>query len=186
MTGVARRARPDRSIVVRLAHAVALGAAARGRRGPFELRQRMRGAARPSRLVALGECDLVRLQCVLTEDSRPRSRRVAAAEVLLIDRFVAASTVAGRQLRRDHEAVMVLLRLALGRLMTVEAVDAALRVAAQLVFMDDRVLLPGMALGALARRAHEVDRGLFGLNPRPGAIHEKRADDQSTCHDNRD
>ena len=109
-----------------------------------------------------------------------------AAQELLVDRLVTAAAVAGGQLRRDDEAVMLLLLLAGGRLMAVEAVDALLGVQAHLVLVDDRILLPLVALGAFAGRAHERRGRLIGFDARPRAVDQERADDQSERNDDGD
>ncbi len=186
MPRVARGARADGSVLVRLADAVALSAAARGRGRSLELCQGVGRAPGAAWLIALRELDLFRLQPLLTEDRGPRSRRVAAPQELLVDRLVTASTVPRRQLCRDDETVMVFFCLTVSRLMTVEAVDALLRVPAQLVLVDDRVLLLAVALRALAGGPHEFRRGLIRFDARPRTIHQERADDQGKRHDDGD
>src|SRR5262245_51756374 len=151
MTGSARA---NRAVIVRLADAVALRAAAGGRRRTLDRSQRMRGAAGAAWLIALRELDLFWLETRLTVDRGPRRRRMPAAEKLLIDRLVTAAAVASRQLRRERESVMILLALPLRRLMTVKTVHALLGVRAHLVLVDDGVLLRCVTLGALPRRAH--------------------------------
>ena len=76
--------------------------------------------------------------------------------------------------------------LAGGRLMAVETVDAFLRVAAELVFVNNRILLLAVAFGTFARRPHERGRGLIRLERWPGAIQQERTDDQSERHDDGD
>jgi hypothetical protein len=154
--------------------------------GPFELRQRVGRPARTAWLIAFRELHLFRLQTLLSEDRRPRCRRMAAPQKLLIDRLVTAPAVAGCQLRRDDEPVMVLLRLTRSGLVAIEAVDALLGVAAQFVFVNDRILLLTMTLGAFAGSAHEVGGRLFDLDARSRAVDEKGADDQSERDDHRD
>src|SRR5262245_39265634 len=137
MTSVARRTRANRPVVIRFADAVAPRAAARRGRRPLDRSQRMRRTAGPARLKPLGECDLFRTEALLAENRSPRGCGMPAAQVLLIDRLVTAPAVAGRQAGRDRESVVVLLLLPGCRLVTVEAVDATLRVSAQFVLMDD-------------------------------------------------
>ena len=96
---------------------------------------------------------------------------MAAPQVFLVDRLVTAPAIPGCQLRRNDEAVMVFLRLAVRWLMAVQAVDALLRVTAQLVLVDDRVLLLAVALGTLAGRPHECGRRLIGCQRRSNAAH---------------
>src|SRR5262245_61030365 len=105
----------------------------------------MRGASGTAGLIALGVFDLLRTQALLPEDGRPRRGRVAASQVLLVDRFMAAPAIAGRQHRGNDKAVMVPLLLARGGLMAVQAIDAFFGVSAQLELVDDRVLLLQMA-----------------------------------------
>src|SRR4051812_38340931 len=72
------------------------------------------------------------------------------------------------------------------RLMAIEAVHAALRVHADLVFVHDRILLLRVALGALAGGAYEFRRRLSRFDARPRAVDEERADDQPECNHDRD
>src|SRR6476661_3208176 len=152
---MARGAGADRPIVVRAADAVALRAAAGARRRSLDRDERMRRSTGAARLEALGEFDHLRPKARFAEHCGPRRRRVSAAQEFLIHRLVTAAAVAGGQLARDDEPVMLLSLLAGGGLMAIEAVDAALRVTAHLVFVDDRVLLLRVALGALPGCADE-------------------------------
>ena len=106
MARVTRRTGADRTVVVRLADAVTVGAAARHRRWSLQRDERMRGPPRVSRLETFSEVDLLGLQSLVTKHRRPRHSRVTTVEELLIDRFVTAAAVAGRQLRRDREPVV--------------------------------------------------------------------------------
>src|SRR5262249_7642737 len=139
-----------------------------------------------SGMKALGERDILGLETALAEDGRPRDGGVAAPQEFLIDGVVARAAVAGRELRDDGEAVMILTLLSGSRLMAIEAVDALSRVRAQLVFVDDRILLGRMALGALAGGPHEGGGGLLDVHPWPRAIDHERADDESERDDDRD
>lgn len=65
------------------------------------------------------------------------SPRVPAAEELLIDRLVTTPAVARRQLRRDHEPMVIVLLLTARGLVTVETVDTLLRVHAHFVLVHD-------------------------------------------------
>jgi hypothetical protein len=69
----------------------------------------------------------------------------------------------------DDESVVIDLLLIRAGLVAVEAIDALLRVGRHLVFMDDRVLKPCMALSALSRRPYKVGRRLsrFDLRTLP-------------------
>ena len=73
-----------------------------------------------------------------------------AAEEFLIDPFVAVPAISGRELGRNDKAVVLLGLLLARRCVAIQAVHLFLRVPAQLVFVDDRVLLVVMAFGALA------------------------------------
>src|SRR5262249_51215093 len=104
----------------------------------------------------------------------------AAAQELLVDRRMAAAAVPRRELRHDREPVVLHALLRGRRLMAIQTIDALAGVPAQLVFVDDRVLLAGVALGALAGGADERRRRLGGLDARPRAI------DQEGAHDERE
>ena len=54
---------------------------------------------------------------------------------------------------------------------------------AHLVFVDDRVLRAGVALGAFAGGAHELGAGLLGFDRGPGAIDEEGRQDQGEGND---
>ena len=79
-----------------------------------------------------------------------------------------------------------LLLLIRRRLMAVETVHALLGVRAHFVFVDDRVLLPRMALGTLAGCADERRRRLLRFDARPRTIDQERGDNQSERHDDGD
>ena len=72
------------------------------------------------------------------------------------------------------------------RLVAVEAVDALLGVDAQLVLVDDGVLLLGVALGALARRPDEGRGRLLRLGRRAVQVDEKAGQDQAEADDEGD
>jgi hypothetical protein len=111
---------------------------------------------------------------------------MAAVEKFLIDRFVTAPAVAGRQLRRDGETVVFHPGLRGGRLVAVETIDTLLRVPAHLVLVDDRILLPRVALRAFAGRAHECRRRLVRFHPRSRPVDQEGADNQAERDDDRD
>jgi hypothetical protein len=67
---------------------------------------------------------------------------------------MAASAVPGSQFGGDYEAIVVLLVLPGRRLVAVQAVDALPRVQAHLVFVDHRILRPGMAFDKLSGGVH--------------------------------
>src|SRR5215472_1907892 len=112
----------------------------------------MRRAARVAWLEPFRELDLLRLQSLGAEHRGPRDRGVAAVQELLVDGLVTAPAIPRREACHDREAMMVLPLLPSGRLVAVEAGDALPCVPAHLVFVHDRVLLRGVALGALAGR----------------------------------
>jgi len=61
------------------------------------------------------------------------------------------------------------------RLLTIEAADALTSVLAHFIFVDDGILLAGMAFGALARGLSEVRVGLIRFNSRTRTLDQKRA-----------
>jgi hypothetical protein len=139
-----------------------------------------------ARLIAFRKLHLFRFQTLLSEHRRPRRRRMAAPQEFLVDRLVTAPAVAGGQLRRDDESVMVVLRLTGSGLVAIEAVDALLGVPAQFVLVDDRILLLAVTLGALAGRPHEGGGRLIDFHARSGTVDEKGADDQGKRDHDRD
>jgi len=74
--------------------------------------------------------------------------------------------------------MVLLLLLAVGGLMAVEAVDALLRMPAHLVLVDDGVLLPDVTFGALAGRADKGGGRLIGLDAWPLTVDQKCREDQ--------
>ncbi len=98
---------------------------------------------------------------------------MATAQEFLIDAFVTGAAVAGRQMRADHESVMIDFLLAGGGLMAVQAVDALLRVSRHLVFVHHRILQPRMTLGALSRCTDEIGCRLLGFDARARPIDKK-------------
>ena len=92
---------------------------------------------------------------------------MATVQKLLIDVFVAAAAVPRGQLGGDQEAVMILFVLAGSGLMAVEAVHTFLGVQAHLVFVNHRILSPGVAFSTFSGGPHEIRSGLVGLDLRP-------------------
>ena len=121
MPGVARRAGADRAVIVRPADAVALLAAAGHRRAALQRDERMRRPLRVPGLIGLGERDLLRAQCPSRRRLPPTIPPRAGCAGIAGRRLVAAPAVARRQIRRDHEAVMLFVLLIRGRLMAIEA-----------------------------------------------------------------
>ena len=70
--------------------------------------------------------------------------------------------------------------------MTIEAVDAFGRMRAELVLVDDGVLLLQVAFGTLAGGADERGGRLVGFHARARAIDEKSSDDQPEGENHRD
>ncbi len=95
---------------------------------------------------------------------------MTAAQELLVDGFVAATAIAGRQLCGDDEPVMVLLLLVRRGLVAFEAVHALRGVLAHLVFVHHGVLCAGMALRAFARGSNQFGTVAvrFPLQDAPG------------------
>ena len=163
------RTSPNRSVVIGLADCVALFATRSGRRMSFRKNEGVRWALRASRLELFAEGNLLRGQAFLPVDGGPTGSCVPAAQELLIDPFVAGTAITGSKVSTDDESVVIDLLLIGTGLVAVEAIDALLRVGRHLVFMDDRVLKPCMALSALSRRPYKVGRRLsrFDLRTLP-------------------
>src|SRR5215813_7398272 len=99
-----------------------------------------------------GEVGLFCAEAGFSIDRGPRRSRVPAAHELLVDLFVAGAAVGGRNVRRDDKAVVILTIsfLSFLGLMAIEAVDALRGVLAHFIFVDDGILLAGVAFGAFA------------------------------------
>ena len=83
----------------------------------------------------------------------------------------------------DDEAVMILLLLALGGLVAIQAVHALFGVDAHLVLMDDRILQARVTLGTLAAGPDKVRRRLLGFDPGARTIDQEGG--QNQCKGNR-
>jgi hypothetical protein len=136
---------------------------------PFRKDERVWWALRATRLELLAERHLLRTQALLSMDCGPTGSCVPAAQELLIDAFVAGAAITGSKVSTDDKSVVIDLLLIGTGLVAVEAINALLRVGRHLVFMDDRVLKPCMALSALSRRPYKVGRRLsrFDLRTLP-------------------
>ena len=110
---------------------------------------------------------------------------MAAVQKLLIDGLVTASAISGRQLRRDHETVMIFLFLASRGLVTVETVDAFAGVGAHLVFVDDGILRTGVTLGTFPGGTDKVRVGLLGFDLGTCAVQQESSEDQRKGDDDR-
>src|SRR5215470_1981376 len=140
VTRVAGGAVTDRAVVIGFADAVALLASAGHGRWPFESGERMWRALDSSRLVSLGKIYLLRSECFLPSHRSPRDRGMAAFEELLINIFMAAPAISCRQAGNDGKSVVFFPFLSLRRLVAVEAINALLRMLAQFVFVNNRIL----------------------------------------------
>ena len=127
MPGVTGGARADRAIGVRFSDVVALVAAFRDCGWSFALGECVRIAFHRARVKLFGGLDLLGREVSRTGDCCPRRRGVPAANKLIVLRFMALGAIGGRQMFGNHEAAMVERRLALHRLVAVEARDALLR-----------------------------------------------------------
>ena len=92
---------------------------------------------------------------------------------LLVNGLMAGAAIAGRQLGRNDEAVVVLFFLIGGRLMALQAIDVFPGVRAHLVFVDDGVLCTRVAFGAFARSTHQRRVGLLGLRLGPSTVQQE-------------
>src|SRR5579862_468389 len=106
-----------------------------------------------------------------------------AVQELLINVFVATSTISCSQLCGDHESMMVFFILACSRLMAIKTIHTLPGVHTHFVFMHDRILSPRMAFGALASSTHQVCAGLFGFGFWPGTIDQERGQYQTKGND---
>src|SRR5579871_4428206 len=104
---------------------------------------------------------------------------------LLIDGLVTASAISGRQFRRNHKAVMVLLFLSCRRLVAVQTVHTFAGVGAHLVFVHDGILRTRVTLGAFSGGAHEFGAGLLGLDLGPCTINQESGENQREGNDDR-
>src|SRR5262249_13723609 len=117
---VAGGAGADSAVGVGLADAVTLDAAAGDGRGAFAHGGRIRRTFAAAGVELLGKGDLLRGQALLAVDRGPRRRRVPAAQELLVLLLVAGAAVGRGDGFGDGEAVVLLLLLARGRLVTFE------------------------------------------------------------------
>jgi hypothetical protein len=97
---------------------------------------------------------------------------------LLVDRFVTAAAISGRQFRGDHEAVMIFLFLAGGGLVAVQAVHTLPGMSTDLVFVNNGILRPRMTFRTLSGGTNQIRARLVGFNRRSGAIDEESSQNQ--------
>jgi hypothetical protein len=107
-------------------------------------------------------------------------------EELLVDAFVTAAAIAGSEFGGDDKSVMVFLFLPGRGLVALKAIDALFGVGTHLIFMNDRILRAGVALGALSCGTDEIRSGLLCIKFRAGAIDEEGRDDESKGDDDCD
>jgi len=179
VAGMAFCATTNRTVVVRPSNGVALLATGGNCGMPLRQRERIRWTLGASGLELLAEGNLFSTQSLLAMHGGPTGCGVAAAKKLLIDTFVAGAAVAGGQVGADHKPVVIHLLLARAGLVTVQAIHTLLCMDRHFVFVNDRVLKPSMALGALARRANKVGGGLVGLNLGTSAIDQEGRKNES-------
>jgi hypothetical protein len=146
----------------------------------------MRRALGVAGMVLLGEIGLLRRESMFAINSRPRNGGVTAAEELLIDGFMAAATIRGRQMLGDDESVVLVAFLIGGRLMAFETTNPLHGMDAHLVPVDDAVLQAIVALRALSRSANQRCIRLRGLGTRPRPVYKKSTDGQCEAKDNGD
>ena len=94
---------------------------------------------------------------------------MAPAQKLLIDVFMAAAAVAGGELDRDQESMMVLLLLPGGRLMAFQTVHALAGMSAHFVFVDDGILRTSVAFRAFPGGAHQLPHSAVPSPPWGGS-----------------
>src|SRR4051794_20803651 len=101
---------------------------------------------------------------------------MAAMNILLVDLFVTAAAVRGRQAHaRDHKPVMVLFVLARRGLVALQTIHAFLAVLAHFIFMHHGILEARVTLRTFARSPHETRIGLLSFDSRTRSVKEKRA-----------
>lgn len=105
---------------------------------------------------------------------------MAAAKKLLIDRFVTRPAIGRRHLSVDFEAVMRFRFLPFRRAMALQAAHMLLRMFAQFVFMDDRILLIGMAFRTFAGCPHQRGRRLVDHRRWTARMQSEGSDDEYT------
>src|SRR5262249_3054578 len=150
MTCVAGRAVTDRAVVVGFADAVALFAPTGHCRWPFKSHERMWRTLDASRLISLGKVHLLRSECFLSSHRSPRHSGMPAVQELLIDVFVAAAAVARGEGANDGKSVVRLPFLSIRRLVAIQTIDPFLRVFANFVFVNNRILRARVAISALS------------------------------------
>jgi len=103
---------------------------------------------------------------------------MAAAQKLLINTFVTASTVCRSQVCGDHKTVMIVSLLVFRRCVTLQAAYGLAGMSAHLVFVNYRILLLRVTLSAFTGGPYKRCVRLVRFDRRPLAIHQKCADNQ--------
>jgi len=180
-----RGAGTDGAVGIRPPDALALLVAAGHGRLAFQRGERVRRAPGVSRVILLGETDLLGRECLFAIHRGTRNARVPAAQELLVDRLVAAAAISRRRMFGDHEPVMLVLPV------RQPADDTPGRSRSSAHGRSFRVREPrGIAAGRgtphISRGAHQGRIGLAGVGSGPGPVHQKGADGQSKADDDRD
>src|SRR5579863_9928505 len=135
-------------------------------------------------LELLTERDLRGAQSFFAVNGRPTRCGVAAAQKLLINAFMTGSAVTCGQVGTDYKAVVIDFLLVRARLVAIQAIHALLRMSRHLVFVDDRVLKPCVALRAFTGCAHEIGCRLLCFNLRARPIDEEGRENERKGNDN--
>ena len=184
MTRVTSRAVPDRSILVRLAYAVATGTPAFRCRRAFDSNQRVGRTLDGSRLELLPERNLFGRKILVAGYRGPRCRGVPAMKKLLVNRFVTIPAIRRGYAGVDHEPVVVRSLLPLRNLVAIQAIDILPGMAAHFEFVHYRILRVQMAFGAFAAGPHKSRTRLLYDHSRPARIH--KVSGQYECRGNCD
>jgi hypothetical protein len=144
----------------------------------LQLHKRMRRTARAAGLIRFRKIYLLGRQSFFAVNRGPGRRRMPAVQKLLVDIFMATAAIPGREFGGNYEAVVILLFLAGGGLVAIQAIHAFTGVQAQFVLMDHRILSAGVTFGTLAAGAHKLRAGLFRFNLWPRPVQQERGYDQ--------
>jgi len=183
---VALGAAADRSISIWRPDLMALGTAHLDGGLALEAGQRIGRPLDHTRVITLGERNLLG-----RKTSRPRHRghgrrRVTATQELVVFPRMTRRAVLRRQLRRDHEPVVVIGCLPIRRLMTVETTHALIRMTAHLILVHDRRGHISVARRAPAGRGHLGRAGTLGLERGSSGVHDHGGHDQRRGNQNRE
>src|SRR5215470_12274741 len=176
----------NRAVILRFTYGVTLRATAANSGRALQLSECVSRPLDVARMIALSEIGLFRRETFFTKDGGPGRGCMAATEKLLIDPFVTGAAIAGRDRRRYDKSIVLFLLLILLRLMAVQARNPRRGVLTQLVFMDNGILLVGVALRAFPCRFDEVCGGLIDLDARSRPMQEESAQNESKRNSNGD